>query len=64
MIELPPMKKPRSSPHQTNSQETALISVWVPKSLIRELDAAAKNQDLDRSKVIRKALRQSLSRPA
>ena len=56
------MKKQQTNTPPTNSPETALISVWVPKSLIRELDAAAKSQDLDRSKVIRKALRQSLSR--
>ena len=58
------MKKhrpPNSQP--TNSSETALISVWVPKSLIQELDSLAKRLDLDRSKVVRKALRQTIARP-
>lgn len=54
------MKKPRPTSSQTNSTDTALISVWVPRELIRQLDTAAKSQDLDRSKLIRKALRHAL----
>lgn len=54
------MKK--APPKHPPTEETTMLSVWVPKALIRELDAAAKSQDLDRSKVVRKALRQALSR--
>ena len=41
-----------------------MISVWVPKTLVRELDEFARTRDLDRSKVIRRAIRQALSKPA
>lgn len=56
------MKQPKRN--KTNSPDTTMIAVWVPKELARKLDAEAKAQDLDRSKLIRRALRQSLRQPA
>lgn len=44
----------------TNSKATTLVAVWMPTELVRELDAAAKREDLDRSKILRKALRQAI----
>lgn len=46
--------------YTTNSKDTTLIAVWMPTALARQLDAAAKSQDLDRSKLIRRVLRQTL----
>jgi len=45
---------------KTNSKSTTLVAVWMPNELVREMDAAAKREDLDRSKLLRKALRQNL----
>lgn len=51
------MKKP----NQKNAKPSAtLVGVLLPPELIAALDAEAKARDLDRSKVIRRALRQVL----
>lgn len=47
-------------PKKTNSRVTTLVAVWMPNELVREMDAAAKREDTDRSKLMRKALRASL----
>jgi metal-responsive CopG/Arc/MetJ family transcriptional regulator len=52
------MKPPRKN--STNSKYTTLVAVWMPTELVRQMDAAAKQQDLDRSKLLRKALRQAI----
>lgn len=41
-----------------------LVGVLLPPELVAALDAEAKSKDLDRSKVIRKALRNALARTA
>lgn len=56
------MKKPK--PNKTNNPGTTMIAVWVPVEMARKLDSAAKAQDLDRSKLIRRAIRETLSQPA
>lgn len=58
-----PMKKQSTKP-PTNSADTKLIGIWVPKSLLRQLDAVVKKQDSDRSKVVRESLRTALDRTA
>jgi len=47
-------------PRKTNSKATTLVAVWMPVDLVREMDAAAKREDSDRSKILRKALRQAI----
>ena len=49
---------------QTNSQDTTLVSVWVPRDLERALKAEAKRRDLTKSQLIREALRQQTKQPA
>lgn len=61
------MKK--SQPHrQTRGAVTkagaTFVASWVPDELVEALDCAVKIQDTDRSKLIRKALRAYLSKPA
>lgn len=55
------MKKHRTKT-KTNSPETALISVWVPAEVARQLEATAKASDLTKSQLIRKALRKELEK--
>ncbi len=55
------MKKPTSKPIKKGQ---TLVGVLLPPELISALDAEARAKDLDRSKVIRRALRLSLSRTA
>lgn len=55
------MKKPRK---KTNSADTTLVAVWMPMDMAARLNAEAKARDLDRSKLIRQAIRHELSRPA
>jgi len=40
-----------------------LVGVWVPHPLLEALDRAASIQDLDRSKFIRRAIRNSVPSP-
>jgi len=39
-----------------------LLSVWVPETLLPRLDKGVKKEDSDRSKFIRNAIREKLSR--
>lgn len=39
-----------------------LLSVWVSETLLPRLDEGAKKEDSDRSRFIRKAIREKLSR--
>jgi len=57
------MKEPKRKP-KTNRPDTTMIALWVPVDLAKQLDAAAKARDLDRSKLIRRAIRETLSRTA
>jgi len=41
---------------------TGLVAVWIPTETIARLDVAVRMLDLDRSKVIRRALREHLAR--
>ena len=48
---------------KTNQRNKAdLVAVWMPKQLKETLDLAVTNFDSDRSKYIRTALREKLSR--
>lgn len=59
------MKNPMSKRHNKRTQKpSTLVAVWVPDEIVASLDQAVKVQDTDRSKLIRKALRSYLSRPA
>ena len=40
---------------------STLISVWFPKELVAKIDRLVSEEDLDRSKVIRRALRHKLN---
>ena len=59
------MKRPKKT-SRTNSEDTALIAVWMPVEMVRKIDQIAKARDLDRSKLIRRAIRTELghARPA
>ena len=48
---------------RTNGPGMTLVAVWIPNELVRAMDAAAKRDDLDRSKLLRKALRETLRQP-
>jgi metal-responsive CopG/Arc/MetJ family transcriptional regulator len=39
-----------------------LLAVWVPKGLLPRLDQGARQEDSDRSKFIRNAIREKLAR--
>jgi metal-responsive CopG/Arc/MetJ family transcriptional regulator len=39
-----------------------LLAVWVPGTLLTRLDEAARKEDSDRSKFVRKAIREKLAR--
>jgi predicted transcriptional regulator len=44
--------------------DAVLISVWVPDELVLHLDTLVQQEDSDRSKIIRKAIRARLGQPA
>ena len=39
-----------------------MISLWIPKALLAAIDAAVTDEDSDRSKFVRRAIRKHLSR--
>lgn len=43
------------------NQTATLVGVWVSTELLSKLDRAAELQDLDRSKLIRRVLKEKLS---
>jgi metal-responsive CopG/Arc/MetJ family transcriptional regulator len=45
---------------KTNSPKTTLVAVWMPKELVDALDRVAQREDSDRSKIIRRKLRETL----
>jgi metal-responsive CopG/Arc/MetJ family transcriptional regulator len=60
-------------PKQTSRRQTrgavqkagaTFVAAWIPDEIVAALDHAVKRQDTDRSKLIRKALRSYLSKPA
>lgn len=53
------MKRPRGSNPKSSS---ILVAVWIPTCTVAQLDTAVQQLDTDRSKVIRRALREHLSR--
>lgn len=44
--------------------QCVLIGVWVPREWLPKLDAIIREEDLDRSKLVRRALRQFLASDA
>ena len=46
----------------TRRKDTVLINVWMPESLVRDIDHSAEHSDTDRSKYIRAAVRERLAR--
>ena len=57
---MPAIKMKRKT-KRTNEAAT-MIGVWVPTDLLTQLDAAVRENDSDRSKLIRKAVKQLLAR--
>lgn len=43
-------------------EEFKLINVWVPEKLVPIIDRAVKTEDTDRSKFIRQAIREKMTR--
>ena len=52
----------RSKPIRGQKDKAALVAVWIPKKMKETLDHAVEAFDSDRSKYIRSALREKLSR--
>ena len=52
--------KPPTKRLKPQTEAPVMLSVWVPLSMIQSLDAAAKQQDTDRSKLVRRAIRTTL----
>ncbi len=44
-------------------KESTIIALWLPKPLLESLDRAVRAQDSDRSKLIRKAIREKIGMP-
>jgi hypothetical protein len=53
------MKKQRT---KTNNPATTLITVWVPADVAKLLEQQARENDLTKSQLIRKALREKLTK--
>ena len=58
------MKPMQTRTNKRTSKATTLVALWVPTHLLKEVDARAEAEDLDRSKLIRKYIRQAVSRSA
>lgn len=55
----PTKRPPRGAIQKVGS---TFLAAWVPNKIIAEIDAAVMREDTDRSKILRKALRQYLNR--
>lgn len=51
-----------TKPRRNQREKAALVAVWIPKKMKETLDHAVVAFDSDRSKYIRNALREKLSR--
>ena len=59
------MSKPMSNRrNKRTNKDSTLVAVWVPTDLLALVDKVAETQDTDRSKLIRRAIRSSLAKPA
>ncbi len=61
------MTKPPSRRQTRGAVQKAgatFVAAWIPDEIVAALDLAVQRQDTDRSKLIRKALRSFLSKPA
>lgn len=56
-----PKPQKRGSVHKSGSQ---FIAAWIPDEIVEAMDSAVRERDTDRSKIIRNALRNFLSRPS
>jgi len=57
------MSKPMSNRKTKRLNGTsALVAVWVPTNILEQLDRLAAEQDTDRSKLIRRAIRSNLAK--
>ncbi len=54
--------KPQPKGH-AHKEGTTFIAAWIPDEVVAQIDKAVVRDDTDRSKLIRKALRQYLSHP-
>lgn len=57
----PKTARPRGAVHREGS---TLITAWVPRTLADRIAAAVEAADTDRSKFVRRAIRQELDRSA
>ncbi len=46
-----------------NTAQAEFIGLWIPKEMVRMIDRGVKNEDSDRSKFVRAAIREKLKRP-
>ena len=60
----PSTTKKRQARGVVRKEGATFIAAWIPDDIVAALDAAVEEQDTDRSKLIRKAVRQLLARPA
>jgi len=44
-------------------ENCVFVGVWIPSSWVTDLDDLVKDQDSDRSKVIRKAVQEKITKP-
>lgn len=56
----PPNQSQRGSVHK---ESAIFVAAWIPSDVVVALDLVVREQDTDRSKLIRKALRRYLSSP-
>jgi metal-responsive CopG/Arc/MetJ family transcriptional regulator len=58
-----PKRKPMKR-GAVSSAESEFVAAWIPKLLVAEIDAVVQMMDTDRSKFLRAAVREKLSRVA
>ena len=56
--------KRRNARGAVPKEGSTFVAAWIPDDIAAALDQAVQRQDTDRSKLIRKALRSFLSKPA
>lgn len=54
-----PTSRPRGA---VRKESSVMVTVWIPKPLLDAIDAAVASQDTDRSKFVRKAVRNQLGK--
>ena len=59
---MPNQPAKRQSKGHSHKEGTTFIAAWIPDEVVAQIDKAVVRDDTDRSKLIRKALRQYLAR--